>query len=69
MVLPENLTKQGTLQIKFRIHKTVKPANDSRQLGIAVSSVKISQVFASKTKIKIARWLKNKVLKSETVEK
>ena len=61
--IPENLIKDGSVQIKLHIDKPFVPKSDPRHLGFSVKTVHISQMFAAKTKIKIAKWIKNKILK------
>ena len=62
--IPESLIESGAVQIRLHIEKPFVAKPDPRHLGAAVKNVYISQVFAAKTKVKIARWIKNKVLKS-----
>ena len=59
--LPESVVQKGALQIRLHINKPIKIKQDPRDLGMAVNTVKISQIFAAKTKNKLANWFKNKV--------
>ncbi len=59
--LPESVVQKGALQIRLHINKPIKIKQDPRDLGVAVNTVKISQIFAAKTKNKLANWFKNKV--------
>lgn len=63
--LPESVVQNGALQIRLHINKPIKVGQDPRSLGMGVNAVKISQIFAAKTKNKMANWFKNKVLDSE----
>lgn len=63
ITLPEDIVKNGAIQIKLNIEKPFVPGTDKRQLGMAVKTLQITQIRAAKTKVKIARWLKNDVLK------
>ena len=60
--LPESVVQNGALQIRLHIDKPVKVGQDPRDLGMAVNMIKVSQVFAAKTKSKMANWVKNNVL-------
>ncbi len=68
--LPESVVQNGALQIRLHINKPTKVGQDPRDLGMAVDMLKISQLFAAKTKTKVAFWVKNKVLtdSEETVK-
>lgn len=59
--LPESVVQNGALQIRLHINKPIKIGQDPRDLGMAVNTVRISQIFAAQTKNKIATWFKNKV--------
>ena len=69
--LPESVVQNGALQIRLHIDKPVKVGQDPRDLGMAVNMIKVSQVFAAKTKSKMANWVKNNVLtdSEKTTEK
>lgn len=60
--LPESVVQNGALQIRLHISKPTKVGKDPRDLGVAVNTLKVSQMFAAKTKNKMANWFKNKVL-------
>lgn len=60
--IPEFVVGNGTLKIRFHINNPVKVGNDSRDLGIAVESMKIKNLFADKIKTKIASWIKSKII-------
>ena len=59
--LPESVVQNGALQIRLHINKPTKVGRDARNLGMAVNMIKVSQMFAAKTKNKMANWFKNKV--------
>lgn len=61
--IPNNLIANGAIQVKLHINKPFVADPDPRHLGMNVKTVNISQIFAAKTKIKVALWIKNKVLK------
>lgn len=64
VAIPQNVLKDGAIQIRFHIDKPVVLKTDPRHLGFNVKNMYISQPFAAEYKVKIARWIKNKVLKS-----
>lgn len=66
--IPESLIESGEVQIRLHIEKPFVAKPDPRHLGAAVKNVYISQVFAAKTKVKIARWIKNKISKTSDVQ-
>jgi hypothetical protein len=63
-VLPDSVVENGAISIRFNIDKPFVPGADTRNLGIAVKTLSLSDLSASKTKVKIALWLKNKVFKA-----
>ena len=67
--IPQNVINDGANQIRFHIDKPVVLKNDPRHLGFNVKSMYISHPFAAEFKIKIARWIKNKVLKAPDTPK
>ena len=69
--LPESIVQNGALQIRFHVNNPIKIKQDPRSLGMAVNMIKVSQVFAAKTKSKMANWVKNNVLtdSEKTTEK
>ena len=61
-VLPESVVGDGVIQIKFNIDSPFSTGSDTRSLGMAVRTLQLTSFSSSRTKVKIALWLK-KLLK------
>lgn len=62
VVLPESVIGDGAIQIRFNIDNPFSPGSDTRSLGMAVRTLQLTGLSSSRTKVKIALWLK-KLLK------
>ena len=62
VVLPQDAIENSVLEVRFNIGNPFTFGADTRKLGIAVKEIEISNISVSKTKLKIALWLK-KILK------
>lgn len=57
--IPETLMTSNSLTVRFVIDKPYKETKKSKPIGLAVTDISIDKVTSNKTKIKIAKWLKN----------
>ena len=69
VLLPESVVGDGALKIRFHIHKPHKLKSDTRDLGMSVKTIDVSRFVSAKYKIKIARWIKNTLLKDVEIDK
>ena len=63
-MLPESVLGTGALNIRLHIEEPFSPGADKRHLGFFMKEMRIREPVGVKTKVKIALWLKNKVLKN-----
>ena len=61
--IPEEVVGTGALKVRFNIAKPFVGKTDSRRLGLLVKQVTISNRSGSKTKNRVALWLKDKMSK------
>ena len=59
--IPATVMTDNTLTIRFNVDSPYVSNIDVRPLGMAVREIVVGKNFAGKTKIKIGKWLKNKL--------
>ena len=59
--IPAYLMKDDTLNLRFVIHDPYTPKGDRRKIGMAVKRITITKKIAGRTRVKIGKWVKNKL--------
>ena len=59
--IPGRLMTDNTVEIELRVAHPYTPPVDKRKIGMAVKNITLGTPFAAKTKIKIGKWLKQKL--------
>ncbi|MFQ6729580.1 MAG: hypothetical protein ACLRFK_00795 [Alphaproteobacteria bacterium] len=65
--IPAYLMKDDTLNLRFVIHEPYTPKGDTRKIGMAVQRITLTKKIAGRTRVKIGKWLKNKLASDQEI--
>lgn len=65
--IPAYLMKDDTLNLRFVIREPYTPTGDTRKIGMAVQKITLTKKIAGRTRVKIGKWLKNKLAEDKEI--
>ncbi len=65
--IPAYLMKDDTLNLRFVIREPYALNGDTRKIGMAVQKITLTKKIAGRARVKIGKWIKNKLVNNKEV--